>query len=89
MNLSKKQCDELINYSVVDYEDRFTMFTTQGWKDLVVDIEKIKASIKIEDIQDEKTLFARKGELRIMNWLINLKDVSEQAHQDLKNEDTV
>jgi hypothetical protein len=71
------------------YEDRFTMFTTKGWKDLVEDIEKIKATIKIEDIQDEKTLFARRGELRIMNWLINLKDVSEQAHQDLKNEDTV
>ena len=71
------------------YEDRFTMFTTQGWKDLVEDIEKIKATIKIEDIQDEKTLFARRGELRIMNWLINLKDVSEQAHQDLENEDTV
>ena len=70
------------------YEDRFTMFTTKGWKDLVEDIEKIKATIKIEDIQDEKTLFARRGELRIMNWLINLKDVSEQAHQDLENEDT-
>ena len=71
------------------YEDRFTMFTTQGWKDLVVDIEKIRDSIKIEDIQDEKTLFARRGELRIMNWLINLKDVSEQAHKDLENEDSV
>jgi len=71
------------------YEDRFTMFTTQGWKDLIVDVEKIKATIKVEDIQDEKTLFARKGELRIMNWLINLKDVSEQAHKDLENEDTV
>jgi len=71
------------------YEDRFTMFTTKGWKDLVDDIKKIKATIKIEDIQDEKTLFARRGELRIMNWLINLKDVSEQAHQDLNNEDTV
>jgi hypothetical protein len=71
------------------YEDRFTMFTTKGWKDLVDDIKKIKATIKIEDIQDEKTLFARRGELRIMNWLINLKDVSEQAHQDLENEDTV
>jgi hypothetical protein len=71
------------------YEDRFTMFTTKGWKDLVEDIEKIKATIKIEDIQDEKTLFARRGEIRIMNWLINLKDVSEQAHQDLENEDTV
>jgi hypothetical protein len=71
------------------YEDRFTMFTTKGWKDLVDDIKKIKATIKIEDIQDEKTLFARRGELRIMNWLINLKDVSEQAHQDLENEDMV
>ena len=71
------------------YEDRFTMFTTKGWKDLVEDIEKIKATIKIEDIQDEKTLFARRGELRIMNWLINLKAVSEQTHKDLENEDSV
>ncbi len=71
------------------YEDRFTMFTMQGWKDLVVDVEKIKATIKVEDIQDEKTLFARKGELRLMNWLINLKDVSEQAYKDLQDEDTV
>ena len=71
------------------YEDRFTMFTTKGWKELVEDIQKIKDTIKVEDIPDEKTLFARKGELRIMNWLINLKDVSEQAHQDLENEDTV
>ena len=71
------------------YEDRFTMFTTKGWKDLLVDIEKIKSSIKVEDIPDEKTLFARRGELRIMNWILTLKDVSEQAYKDLDNEDTV
>lgn len=71
------------------YEDRFTMFTTKGWKDLLVDIEKIKSSIKVEDIPDEKTLFARRGELRIMNWLLSLKDVSEQAYKDLEDEDTV
>ena len=71
------------------YEDRFTMFTTTGWKDLIVDIEKIKDTIKVEDIPDEKTLFARKGELRIMNWLLTLKDVSEQAYKDLHDEDIV
>ena len=71
------------------YEDRFEMFTTKGWKDLLVDIEKIKSSIKVEDIPDERTLFARRGELRIMNWLLTLKDVSEQAYKDLDNEDTV
>lgn len=71
------------------YEDRFTMFTSKGWKDLLVDIEKIKSSIKVEDIPDEKTLFARRGELRIMNWILTLKDVSEQTYKDLDNEDTV
>jgi hypothetical protein len=71
------------------YEDRFTMFTTTGWKDLIVDIEKIKDTIKVEDIPDEKTLFARRGELRIMNWLLSLKDVSEQAYKDLHDEDIV
>lgn len=71
------------------YEDRFEMFTTKGWKDLIVDIEKIKSSIKVEDIPDERTLFARRGELRIMNWLLSLKDVSEQTYKDLDNEDTV
>ena len=71
------------------YEDRFEMFTTKGWKDLIVDIEKIKSSIKVEDIPDEKTLFARRGELRIMNWILTLKDVSEQTYKDLDNEDTV
>ena len=71
------------------YEERFSMFTTKGWKDLVEDVKKIKETIKVEDIPDEKTLFARKGELRIINWLINLKSISEQAHQDLQNEDTV
>jgi len=71
------------------YEDRFEMFTTKGWKDLIVDIEKIKSSIKVEDIPDERTLFARRGELRIMNWLLTLKDVSEQTYKDLDNEDTV
>ena len=71
------------------YEDRFEMFTTKGWKDLLVDIEKIKSSIKVEDIPDEKTLFARRGELRIMNWILTLKDVSEQTYKDLDNEDTV
>ena len=71
------------------YEDRFEMFTTKGWKDLLVDIEKIKSSIKVEDIPDEKTLFARRGELRILNWILTLKDVSEQTYKDLDNEDTV
>ena len=71
------------------YENRFTMFTTKGWKDLVEDIEKIKNSIKVEDIPDEKTLMVRKGELKLMNWLLSLENISKEAYKDLENEDTV
>mgnify|MGYP006883080248 FL=1 len=71
------------------YENRFTMFTTKGWKDLVEDIDKIKNSIKVEDIPDEKTLMVRKGELKLMNWLLSLENISKEAYKDLENEDTV
>ena len=71
------------------YENRFTMFTTKGWKDLVEDIEKIKNSIKVEDIPDEKTLMVRKGELKLMNWLLSLENISKEEYKDLENEDTV
>ena len=71
------------------YENRFTMFTTKGWKDLVEDIDKIKNSIKVEDIPDEKTLMVRKGELKLMNWLLSLENISKEAYKELNNEDTV
>ena len=71
------------------YENRFTMFTTKGWKDLVEDIDKIKKSIKVEDIPDERTLMVRKGELKLMNWLLSLENISKEAYKDLDNEDTV
>ena len=71
------------------YEDRFTMFATKGWKDLVEDLQRIKKSIKVEDIPDEQTLFVRKGELRLINYLLSLKEVSDKTYQDLQNEDSV
>ncbi len=71
------------------YENRFTMFTTKGWKDLVEDIDKIKNSIKVEDIPDERTLMVRKGELKLMNWLLSLENISKEAYKELNNEDTV
>ena len=71
------------------YESRFTMFTTKGWKDLVEDLQRIKKSIRVEDIPDEQTLFVRKGELRLINYLLSLKEVSDKTYQDLQNEDSV
>ncbi len=72
------------------YEDRFAMMATPGWRDLMDDIEKIKESLNnISVIDGEKDLQFKKGELSILTWLSTLKQVSEQAYEDLQDEKNV
>lgn len=66
------------------YEERFSMMATKGWIDLLEDIDNmIEPLNNISTIEDEKSLQFRKGELSILTWLKNLKQVSEQAYEDL------
>ena len=66
------------------YSDRFTMMATKGWIDLLEDIDNmIEPLNNISTIEDEKSLQFRKGELSILTWLKNLKQVSERAYEDL------
>ena len=66
------------------YEDRFGMMGSQGWKDLMEDIDKMVESLNnISTITDEKSLQFKKGELSILTWLKTLKQVSERAYEEL------
>jgi hypothetical protein len=66
------------------YEERFSTMTTVGWRDLMEDVERmIEPLNNISTIADEKSLQYRKGELSILTWLQNLKQVSERAYEDL------
>lgn len=66
------------------YEDRFSMMSTQGWIDLLEDINNMATSLNnISTVSDEKDLQFKKGELSILTWLRTLKQVSEQAYEDL------
>lgn len=66
------------------YEERFSMMATVGWRDLMEDVERmIEPLNNISTITDEKSLQYRKGELSILTWLQNLKQVSERAYEDL------
>jgi len=66
------------------YEDRFNLFSMDGWKDLIEDVDKIIASINnIATVCDEKDLQFKKGELSILTWLKTLKEASETAYEEL------
>lgn len=70
------------------YEERFSMMATQGWKDLLEDIDNMATALNnISTVSDEKDLQFKKGELSILTWLKTLKQVSEQAYEDLNEKD--
>jgi hypothetical protein len=72
------------------YESRFDMFSSEGWVDLMVDVDNMFTSLNnVSTISDEKQLQFRKGELSILTWLKTLKKVSEDAYEDLSNETDV
>jgi len=66
------------------YESRFDMMSTEGYKDLCMDIDIMIESLNnLSVIPDEKTLMFKKGELSILTWLKTLKEVSERAFEEL------
>jgi hypothetical protein len=69
------------------YESRFSMMSTQGWQDLIEDAQAMFNSLNhVLSIQNETDLMVKKGQLDLLQWLINLKPASEQAYDQLIND---
>jgi hypothetical protein len=67
------------------YEERFSTMTTVGWKDFIEDTTNIFNAVnKVAPIQNELDLFFRKGQLDILQWVISLKESTEQAYEQLQ-----
>ena len=75
---------ELQNY----YENRFSMMATQGWVDLIEDIEiMIEATNTLAGVDNEQQLHFKKGEMSILNWIKNLRDASAEVYDQLQQEE--
>lgn len=69
------------------YENQFNLFIQEGWKDLLEDFENIKKSINdLSTVADEQTLFYRKGQLDILDLLLQRKTMCEKTYEELINE---
>lgn len=69
------------------YEDRESMMMTQGWADLMDDIKQMLEATNTLDGTTKDNVDFKKGEVSIMRWMLSLKEVSEAAYQQLKDED--
>ncbi len=69
------------------YEERFSTMATQGWKQFLEDVQGIFDAVnKVAPIQNELDLFFRKGQLDILQWVLTLKESSEQAYEALQRD---
>ena len=69
------------------YEARFDMMSTQGYKDLLADVEvMIEERNNLMATQSLEDLNFRKGQLDVLHWIRTLKKLSEEAWEQLNNE---
>ena len=69
------------------YEERISMCSSEAWNDLMEDVQTmLDATNKLDGVTTENLQF-KQGEVSIMRWMLSLKEVSEQAYQQLKDDD--
>jgi hypothetical protein len=71
------------------YEERFSMMTSKGWQQLLEDAQKMfDARNHVLAVQDEKDLYFKKGQLDVLQWILTLKQSSEEVYEQLMSGDT-
>ena len=72
------------------YEARFEMMSTKGYKDLLADVEvMIDERNNLMATQSLEDLNFRKGQLDVLHWIRTLKNLSEEAWEQLNNEENI
>lgn len=71
------------------YETRFDMMAGKGWLDLIDDIQKMyDARNHVLGVQSEQDLYFKKGQLDVLQWILTLKQSSEEVYEQLKSGDS-
>lgn len=72
------------------YQERFSLTASKGWKDLIEDVEEmLKVYSNIANCKDNDSLQYAKGQVDILNWLLTLRKVSEEAYTQLQDDKSI
>lgn len=66
-------------------EDRLELFLSNAWSTFTNELADMAESLEnIQTINDEKTLFLRKGQVDMLNMIINLEETTKLALDQLE-----
>lgn len=69
------------------YEAQFDLFVERGWEDFIEDVQGVKAALPtIEQISTEAQLHYVKGQLDIIKWVLQRRELIGKAYEDLKED---
>lgn len=69
------------------YEERFSMCSSKGWKQLIEDVEKMKEAVDtLQGVETIDSLHFKKGELSIIQWILSLEQSSREVYDQLQEE---
>jgi hypothetical protein len=72
------------------YENRFTTMATKGWSNFIEDVQALHdVYTQVNTVNSVEDLYKRKGQIDILQWVLNLKNVSEQTYKELQDEEAV
>ena len=69
------------------YTERISMMSSEAWRDLMEDVQTMLSATNVLDGVTADNMRYKQGEVSIMRWMLSLKEVSEQAYQQLKDDD--
>ena len=66
--------------------DRLDLTRSEGWLDLVEEIQNLEGSItNLDNINSEQDLWVIKGQLRVINFLLSLDTATNLALEELQD----
>ena len=67
-------------------EKRIDLFSSEAWSLFTEELTQMAQSLEnIQTIEDEKTLFLRRGQVDILNMIINLEETTKLALDQLED----
>ena len=64
-------------------EDRLSMMETEGWRDLIQDLENLENSVSnIDSMNSDKDLWNAKGQLYVVSFLLSLHTATNLALEE-------
>jgi hypothetical protein len=74
----------------VYYEESFSTFATKGWGFLIEDFKKLREAVNdLSTVPDPNQLMFRKGQLDILDLILNRKAMCEKTWEELQNEENL